>query len=224
MWRRTRKKVKHRFSEPWEESDLILVVESEKFHVHRLILRMNSPVFKAMLTSQLKEATSKEIPLPEKKTSEVLDFLKHIYYQHVQDPVEITLGNVEHLLKLSDEYQVKLIFDPCIKFLKDLPVTGKNVMQLWMLANLYDLDDVCCGCNNFLKDLKLKALSETVHLEDLDLKTARHILVQRIEWLEMFLDKLYPFCHWFENRNNNITINGVVFKSVMDNFRKVMQR
>ena len=38
------KKVKHFFSEPWEDSDVILVVENETFHVHRLILSMNSPV------------------------------------------------------------------------------------------------------------------------------------------------------------------------------------
>ena len=83
-------KVKHRFSEPWEDSDLILVVENEKFHVHRLIMRMNSPVFKAMFKSQFREATSSEIPLPEKKGNEVLDFLKHIYYQHIQEPAKIT--------------------------------------------------------------------------------------------------------------------------------------
>ena len=84
-------KVKHRFSEAWEDSDLILVVEDEKFHVHRLILSMNSPVFKAMFKSQFKEAISEEIPLPEKKASEVLDLLKLIYFKHViQEPVEIT--------------------------------------------------------------------------------------------------------------------------------------
>ena len=49
-------KLKHRFSEPWEDSDLILIVEDEKFHVHRLILSMNSPVFKAMFKSGFQEA------------------------------------------------------------------------------------------------------------------------------------------------------------------------
>ena len=81
---------KHRFCDPWEDSDLVLVVEQEKFHVHRLILSMNSPVFKAMFTGQFKEATSSEIPLPGKKANEILDFLQHIYYQHIQEPVEIT--------------------------------------------------------------------------------------------------------------------------------------
>ena len=82
-----KQKVKHRFSEPWEDSDVILVVEDEKFHVHRLILSMNSPVFKAMFKSEFKEATSNEILLPEKKANEVLDFLKQLY---VEEREEIT--------------------------------------------------------------------------------------------------------------------------------------
>ena len=83
-------KVKHQFSEPWDFSDLILAVENEKFHVHRSFLSMNSPVFKVMLHSEFKEATSSEIPLPEKKADEVLDFLKQIYFPYIKERVEIT--------------------------------------------------------------------------------------------------------------------------------------
>ncbi|KAJ7394342.1 hypothetical protein OS493_000147 [Desmophyllum pertusum] len=84
-------KIKHHFSEPWEDSDVILVVEDEKFHVHRLILSMNSPVFKAMFKSQFKEATANEIPLPEKKANEILDFLKKVYgLRYVKEQVKIT--------------------------------------------------------------------------------------------------------------------------------------
>ena len=80
-------KVKHRFSEPWEDSDLILTVEDEKFHVHRLILSMNSPVFKAMFKSGFQEANNNEIQLPGKRGNEVLDFLKQFY---IQEKEEIT--------------------------------------------------------------------------------------------------------------------------------------
>ena len=69
----------HPFCEPWEESDLVLVVENKKFHVHRQILSIHSPVFKAMLNTQFKEATANEIPLPGKKPNEILDFLKQLY-------------------------------------------------------------------------------------------------------------------------------------------------
>ena len=54
-------------------------MEDEKFHVHRQILSLHSPAFKAMLHSQFKEATAKEIPLPGKKAEEILDFLKQLY-------------------------------------------------------------------------------------------------------------------------------------------------
>lgn len=67
------------FSEPWEDSDLVLMVEDEKFHVHRQILSLHSPVFKAMLHSQFKEATANEIPLPGKKANDILSFLKQLY-------------------------------------------------------------------------------------------------------------------------------------------------
>ena len=79
------KVTKHRFSEPWENSDLILVVEDEKFHVHRLILTMNSPVFKAMFKSGFQEATNNEIPLPGKKANKVLDFLKQFYMEEWEE-------------------------------------------------------------------------------------------------------------------------------------------
>ena len=69
----------HPFSEPWEDSDLVLAAEDEKFHVHRQILSIHSPVFKAMLGTKFKEATAKEIPLPGKNADEVLDFLKQLY-------------------------------------------------------------------------------------------------------------------------------------------------
>ena len=71
---------KHHFSEHWEGSDVILVVENEKFHVHRQMLSLHSPVFKAMLNSAMfKEATAKEIPSPEKNADEILDFLNILY-------------------------------------------------------------------------------------------------------------------------------------------------
>ena len=186
-------RMKHRFSEPWEDSDLILVVEDEKFHAHRLILSMNSPVFKAMFKSQFKEATANEIPLPEKKANEILDILKRVYSkQFIEEPVEITEENVEHLLKLSDEYQIKHIFDACINFVETHPKTKQNVMKLRKMATNYNLDRVRDECDNLLKNLKLTTLSEIVDLKGLDQETLQYFLEQRIKRLETVLDKVYP--------------------------------
>lgn len=67
------------FSSPWHLSDVVLVAGDTKLHVHKCILSMWSPVFEAMFTSQFKESTAKEIPLPEKRAEEMEVLLKFIY-------------------------------------------------------------------------------------------------------------------------------------------------
>ncbi|KAJ7394339.1 hypothetical protein OS493_000144 [Desmophyllum pertusum] len=113
---------------------------------------------------------------------------------HSSDDAELKpVENVEHLLMLSDEYQVKeLIFNPCVEFLEVQPKTKENVMKIMALADLYNLHKVRQGCDDLLKNMKLKSLSETVHLQVLDKVKTQHYLTQRIKRLETFLDELYP--------------------------------
>lgn len=101
--------------------------------------------------------------------------------------------NVEDLLQLSDEYQVKQhIFDPCVKFLEDQTKTKENVMKIVALANLYNLEKVHQGCIDLLSNMKLESLSETIRLQDLDKEKTQYYLTQRIERLETFLDQAFP--------------------------------
>ena len=81
------KKTPNEFSAPWNFSDVVLVVEGTKFHVHRCILSISSPVFQAMFTSQFKESTAEEIPLPEKSADEVEQLLKLIYFDDSKQKV-----------------------------------------------------------------------------------------------------------------------------------------
>ena len=68
-----------KFSEPWNFSDAVLVVEDKRFQVHRSILAISSPVFNTMFQSGFKEATSTEIPLPGKKAEKIYELLCMIY-------------------------------------------------------------------------------------------------------------------------------------------------
>lgn len=70
---------KHRYVEPWEDSDVILIVEDEKFHVHSNILSFASPVFKAMLSLDFKEGRDKVVNLPGKEKSTVWAMLNLLY-------------------------------------------------------------------------------------------------------------------------------------------------
>ncbi|KXJ05424.1 BTB and MATH domain-containing protein 36 [Exaiptasia diaphana] len=74
-----KQKLEFAFSSPWHFSDVILVVEEQKFHVHKSTLSMWSSMFERMFTSDFKEKSSQEIPLPGKKAAEVKVLLTIIY-------------------------------------------------------------------------------------------------------------------------------------------------
>ena len=67
------------FSAPWKLSDVVLIVEDQKFYVHRSTLAFWSPVFEKMFTTDLKEKNSDEIQLPEKKAREFKELLEMMY-------------------------------------------------------------------------------------------------------------------------------------------------
>ena len=121
------------------------------------------------------------------------------------------MENVEHLLKLSDEYQVKPIFDSCVKFLEKQQIEEGNVMKILILATLYKLENVRQGCLDLLKNMKLQSILKGAQQQDLDRENLQTILSQRTERLEKFLDDLYPqfigmveccFWLWHEGKRN----------------------
>ena len=56
-------KHEHVFSEPWNDSDLVLTFIDKKFHVHRCILSLQSMVFKAMFNDDFQEAKQGHVEL-----------------------------------------------------------------------------------------------------------------------------------------------------------------
>lgn len=117
------------FSEPWMFSDVVLVVRDRnpdvkdidrKFHVHRFVLAMCSPVFMKMFSSDFKEKNMTEIPLPGKEASEFKELLVNIYPSASEKGWKaITIENCYFLCKLADEYQMDTIKQRCESFLVD---------------------------------------------------------------------------------------------------------
>ena len=112
------------FAEPWKLSDVVLVVEEQRFHVHRSTLAFWSPVFERMFTSDFKEKNSDEIPLPGKKASEIKELLQ-IMYTSLEEKV-ITSDNCYFLLDLAREYQIASITRKCEDFLVSSVKTMKE--------------------------------------------------------------------------------------------------
>ena len=102
------------FSQPWQFSDVVLVVEEDKFNVHRCILGMWSEVFTTMFTAQFKEKTAEEVPLPGKKSAEIKEMLLVIYPTSAKP---IDERNYAFLLDLAKEYMMAKLTEKCENYL-----------------------------------------------------------------------------------------------------------
>ncbi|KAL6076550.1 BTB/POZ domain-containing protein 9 [Balamuthia mandrillaris] len=93
-----------RFEDP-NHGDLTVVINHcVRFHVHRLVLCLASPVFRAMLEGGMKESHQHEIHLQEdpKHAPVFGQLLSFLYpYEHT----EVNADNVQGLLHFADKYQ-----------------------------------------------------------------------------------------------------------------------
>ena len=92
------------FAEPWKFSDVVLVVEDQRFHVHRGTLAFWSPVFEKMLSAEFKEKNNDEILLPEKKAKE-FEVMLYMMYPSLEEKL-VTKMNCYFLFELAHEYQI----------------------------------------------------------------------------------------------------------------------
>ncbi|KAK7116045.1 BTB and MATH domain-containing protein 38-like [Littorina saxatilis] len=97
-------------------TDVTFDVEGKQLHFSKHLLQMSSPVFDRMFTSDFKEKESSVIPLPGKTYQAMDTFLRQLHPAHCWKP--ITDGDLEALLQLADEYQVKHVQERCQKFME----------------------------------------------------------------------------------------------------------
>ena len=117
------------FASPWNDSDLVLVVEDQELHVHRSILTLLSPVFKAMLDGHFKEASEDKITLEGKDFKSMVLFLKVLYPPSMFEESKPPLNDVTRLsvMALAEEYQCVNLITQCIN---EAEITPENVLQI----------------------------------------------------------------------------------------------
>ena len=148
------------FSAPWKLSDVVLIVEDQRFHVHRSTLAVWSPVFEKMFTTDLKEKTSDEIPLPGKKASEFKELLLMIY-----PPLEekvVTKRNCSFLFELAHEYQIESIVQKCEALMVSMVKNRveNDVLAMLVYGQKYQIKTLISTCIFEARRLKLKELKE----------------------------------------------------------------
>ena len=174
------------FSAPWKFSDVVLVAEDQRFHVHRNILALWSPVFEKMFTSEFQEKSKDEIPLPDKKASEINELLLLIYPNVTGKPwVTITQNNCHFLAKLAQEYQIDSIVRKCEEFLVNKMLTKEeNIINELIFAQTYKLEKLVLtsvgeASNLSLRELNAHAMCDLI--EPSNYKKIVEGIVQRLE-------------------------------------------
>ena len=92
-----------------ETSDVVLLCQGEEIRAHNLILSARSPVFRAMLQSQMLESTRREIRIEDVDKDVLKEMLSYIY----KIEVDVNFTKFEKLLVLADKYQIEDLVRYC---------------------------------------------------------------------------------------------------------------
>ncbi|XP_053392563.1 BTB and MATH domain-containing protein 38-like [Mercenaria mercenaria] len=130
----------------WKD-DVTFLVEGKRLYASKSVLAIFSPVFELMFGSNFKEKEDNEVPLPEKKADDFLEFL-HCLYPNSSKTV--SRDNVLKLLPLADEYQTLPLLEECEKTLnthirnQDGILSIQELLQCYNIASRHGLSEVKC--------------------------------------------------------------------------------
>ena len=125
------------------------------------------------------------------------------------------MNQVEHLLKLADEYEARGIVDVCVKMLKSEAQCKDNAVKILHLATCTPTvrDDerlilVREQCYEVTKNMELTETQGKESYKNLEKDAMERVLVKRIQRLETFVKEIHPqfiglvqCCLWYVLEN-----------------------
>ena len=172
------------FASPWNGSDMVLVVEDQELHVHKWILTMQSPVFKAMFDGHFKEASQDKITLKGTSFQLMVQFLKVLYpsSMFVEDNTRLNDESRLSIMRLAEEYQcVNLIK----QFINEIQVTPENVLKILPYVVKYHQAALPKLCDVIKRSTPTSKLKEVLpELESKEASSTINILLTKCDFLE----------------------------------------
>ncbi|KAF1767422.1 hypothetical protein GCK72_007381 [Caenorhabditis remanei] len=134
-----RKKLRN-FDESMSEfSDVVLIVEDEKFYISKLFLASQSSYFKSILMGKQEEIQKREVTLENCKSKDFQYFLELIYGESPIDD-----ETIDGILGLAGIYDVPIAMRKCEEFL--IRDSEKTLKEKLRLAKRYDLNKLKENC------------------------------------------------------------------------------
>jgi len=177
------------FAEPWKFSDVVLVVEDQRFHVHRGTLAFWSPVFEKMLSAEFKEKNNDEILLPGKKASE-FEVMLQMMYPSLEEKL-VTKVNCYFLFELAHEYQIEAITQKCVNLMVSMVKDRRedDVLGMLIYAQKYQIKSLISKCIFEARRLTLEELTNHEMRDQIEANSYVQIAERIIQHLEVKLEK-----------------------------------
>lgn len=115
--------------------------DTDEVPAHRVILSMNSPVFKAMFYGGLPEGFS--IRISDATVDAFKEFLQYFY----QETMKLSIKYAGEVLYLAQKYEIKNYVDTCIEFLKK-NLTNDRMFECFDVAMSLDIPELKRFCFN----------------------------------------------------------------------------
>ena len=153
------------------DSSNILPDFTERIPVHKFILQLRSPVFKAMLSSAMKESTSNEIIISDFDHDVVKEFIRFLYL----DTCDTSAFEAKSLLAMAHKYEVKGLLKVSENYLiKTLSID--TAVDLLQLSDLYEAKELKGNALKFIKS-NSKILATAGQLEPLSPELMHDIIM-----------------------------------------------
>ena len=135
-----------------ELCDITLRINGRNYFAHKAVLSANSPYFRSMFTSQMRETSSSEVDLTQSMQTENDSAFRQILEFMYSGDLEITTENAEDILRISDFLLIDDIKDYCRQFyLQHGNLNLSNCICLSFLAEHHSLPDVAHMARNMVK-------------------------------------------------------------------------
>ena len=159
-------------------SDVTIKCGDAEFKAHKAILASQSPVFKKMLESDMKEQRTNVIEISDVDQAVISDMLAYLYTGSA--PHLDTL--VKELLNVANKYELSQLFTMCEDNLK-AEIAVANVIGLLILADMHSASYLKKACLNYIRHNSATVRSSS-QWEELRKNSERHssLLVEIMDY------------------------------------------